>query len=94
MPKIVHPLRFLVSTQDTDRINKVEKILAEACADYPETFENVKNVENVIDHVGYHDSTLSSVVWSKDYAMAFMRLTIRPNHHIVFSRLLEAMTAT
>lgn len=88
---MTHPVRILIhSTQDEARYVAVTELLMNAARKYPDTFEVIVGRPNTIDHVGYHNPTLSSVVWSREPNSQYMRLTVRPDLHPVFEELLQA----
>lgn len=89
-----HPIRLLIhTTQDRERYVAITTILVRATALYRENFDLVVGELGVVDHVGYHNGTLSSVVWTREDGTQYMRLTIRPGLHPIFDELLQAAIA-
>ena len=84
-------LRFLIHPDDASYV-PVTNALIQATIDYPEAWTLHVNEPGVVDHVGYHDATLSSVVWSAEDRTVFNRLSIRPGRHEVYDRLLALVT--
>ena len=80
-------LRFLIHPDDTSYV-ALTRALIQATIDHPEAWTLHVNEPGVIDHIGYHDHTLSSVVWSAEDRTAFHRLDIRPGRHEVYDQLL------
>lgn len=88
----MNKLRFLIHrTDDVDTYRDVVRILNDAVRDYPDHFTLTVGEYGVIDHYGYHDNTLSSVVLSEEYGMNFYRLFIRPGLHPVFDVILSTV---
>ena len=87
-------LRILVHP-DNDRAlcAAIAETLISATREYPDTFTLVIGQPNTVDHIGYHDSMLSSVVFAEEYQTAYKRLTIRPGLHPVFAELLTHVLA-
>lgn len=89
-----HPIRLLIhTTQDMDRYVAITTILARATTLYQKNFDLVVGEPNMVDHIGYHDGTLSSVVWVREDGTQYMRLTVRPGRHAIFDELLQAAIA-
>ena len=94
MTNAQHPIRLLIhTTQDMDRYTAITSILARATAFYRENFDLVVGQPMTEDHIGYHDDTLTSVVWAREHGTQYMRLTIRPGRHAIFDELLAAAIA-
>ena len=88
----MNKLRFLIHrTDDRETYLEIMLILNDAVRDYPDNFTLTVNEPGIIDHYGYHDSMLSSVILSEEYNTMFYRLTIRPGLHDVFDRILSAV---
>ena len=89
-----HPIRLLIhTTQDPQRYAAITTILARATTLYRRNFDDVVGEPGRVDHVGYHDDTLSSVVWAREDGTQFMRLTVRPGRHAIFDELLATAIA-
>lgn len=93
MPGIIHPIRLLIHPRDPIYVPVTERLLA-AVREEPETFDVVVGEPGVEDHVGYHDTTLSSTVWVREHGTQYMRLTLRPGRHPLFDDLLKIVTGT
>lgn len=89
-----HPIRLLIhTTQDMARYVAITDILTRATAQNSDHFDLVVGEPCRKDHIGYHNGTLSSVVWTREDGTQYMRLTIRPGLHPIFDELLTAAIA-
>lgn len=82
-------MRLLITPLGNPNLfRQVEAALEDAVRRYPDNWEKVVDEPATIDHIGYHDGTLSAVVWSLEPGTIFHRLSLRPGRHEVFDNLL------
>lgn len=82
------PIRLLIHPDDP-KYAAITSALLKAVKEHPEHWELVFDRANTIDHVGYHDGTLSAVVWTHEPGTVFSRLILRPGRHKVYDDLLS-----
>ena len=86
------PIRLLIHPRDKARYSAIAEALQTAVETYPENFDSIVDRPGTIDHVGYHNPTLSSVVFCAEPFSQYWRLTIRPELHPVFAELFALAT--
>lgn len=78
---LVHPI------DDESLLKEVFGVVERATAEHPDAFVKVEGTPGIVDHYGYFDATLSSVVLAREQSSTYYRLTIRPGRHQVFDAL-------
>lgn len=81
---------LLHKSTDKELLDMLAKILDGAVKLYPDSWDEVVDVPGRLDHYGFHNSTLSTVVLSEEPRTQFMRLSLRPGLHPVFDVLSQA----
>lgn len=82
-------IRILIDPlENRDLYIAVTERLMRATREHPGNWETVIDQPSTVDHVGYHTSTLSAVVFTRQpEATSLFRLTLRPGEHPVFDEL-------
>lgn len=88
MAELTFPLRILIAAYDP-AYQPVTERLMRALRQEPEAFDLHVGEPSIVDHIGYHDDDLSSVIWTAEPGTVYYRLNIRPGRHQVFDDLLD-----
>lgn len=86
------PLRFLIHPDDAT-YPAIVTALDAAIVDHAENFDRVVGEPATVDHYGFHNGMLSSVVFTSEHNSRFYRLTVRPGLHPVFDALCAIVLA-